>query len=92
MIGEWGEDVDEDDPPSLDSTTLEYVDLDLTSNSASHQREGQNVLFNDGHVNFERHPNVGIQNDNIWTYWSNRPPLNEEERQGIGDWTSLFKP
>jgi prepilin-type N-terminal cleavage/methylation domain-containing protein len=38
-------------------------------NSASHQREGQNVLYVDAHIVFEKHPNVGIENDNIWLRW-----------------------
>ncbi len=56
----------------------EYLDPDLSlkppenkkyGNSASHQREGQNVLFQDGHVSFEKYPNVGIENDNIYKSW-----------------------
>ena len=37
------------------------------ANSAAHMREGQNILFNDGSVRFERRPDVGVQNDNIYT-------------------------
>jgi prepilin-type processing-associated H-X9-DG protein len=44
----------------------EYKDKDFVFNSASHQREGQNVLFNDGHVTFSSTANVGIDNDNIY--------------------------
>lgn len=51
-----------------------YNDPDLKGNSVAHSREGQNVLFNDGHVNFERHPNCGIGNDNIWLHWPSAPP------------------
>jgi prepilin-type N-terminal cleavage/methylation domain-containing protein len=47
----------------------EYKDKDKTSNCATHQREGQNVLYNDNHSSFEKHPNVGVQNDNIWKHW-----------------------
>lgn len=39
-------------------------------NSFSHQDTGQNVLFADGHVNFETLPTVGIDSDNIYTYWT----------------------
>ena len=46
-----------------------YADPDLVFNSASHQREGQNVLYNDGHVRFETTANVGVDNDNIWQRW-----------------------
>jgi len=38
-------------------------------NSISHQEEGQNVLFLDNHVNFEKRSFCGIDNDNIYTYW-----------------------
>jgi len=75
----WGINPDEE-PPDLDGDN-QFTDLYQTANSASHQREGQNVLFNDGHVNFERRPTVGIQSDNIWTYWSTKPPL-DDDRQG----------
>ena len=37
-------------------------------NSYTHMREGQNVLFGDGHVTFERQPDVGQKSDNIYTY------------------------
>lgn len=39
-------------------------------NSLAHKNKGQNVLFNDGHVVFEKTPTVGIDDDNIYTYWS----------------------
>jgi prepilin-type N-terminal cleavage/methylation domain-containing protein len=48
-----------------------YYDPDKTCNAAPHQREGQNVLFNDGHVLFAKYPNVGLTNDNIWKNWTN---------------------
>ncbi|UCC23512.1 MAG: type II secretion system protein [Planctomycetota bacterium] len=46
-----------------------YYDPDRTGNSACHGREGQNILFNDGHVLFAQYPNVGINNDNVWKNW-----------------------
>ena len=54
----------------------QYTDKDFVFNAYAHQREGQNVLYNDGHVKFESQANVGINNDNIYqrwgsTYWSN---------------------
>ncbi|MEM6562433.1 MAG: hypothetical protein AAF656_12590 [Planctomycetota bacterium] len=36
-------------------------------NSLNHAREGQNVLYADGHVTFELTPFVGIRRDNIFT-------------------------
>ena len=38
-------------------------------NAVQHQDEGQNVLFLDSHVEFEKSPCCGITDDNIWTYW-----------------------
>ncbi len=38
--------------------------------SSAHQQEGQNVLFNDGHVSFEKTVVCGVETDNIYTYWS----------------------
>ncbi|UCF42669.1 MAG: hypothetical protein JSV99_08735 [Planctomycetota bacterium] len=46
-----------------------YYDPDKTGNSACHRREGQNILFNDGHVLFAQYPNVGLNNDNVWKNW-----------------------
>jgi len=38
-------------------------------NAIAHQEDGQNVLFVDGHVGFEKRSFCGINNDNIYTYW-----------------------
>jgi len=38
-------------------------------NSITHKEEGQNVLFVDGHVSFEKSPFCGINDDNIYTFW-----------------------
>ena len=39
-------------------------------NSGHHQREGQNVLFMDIHVYFEKVSFCGVNDDNIYTYWN----------------------
>jgi len=39
-------------------------------NSTVHHREGQNVLFLDGHVGFENFSFCGVNDDNIYTYWN----------------------
>lgn len=36
-------------------------------NSVSHQTDGQNVLFLDGHASFEHRSSCGLDNDNIYT-------------------------
>ena len=38
-------------------------------NAISHQEDGQNVLFMDSHVSFEKSPACAINDDNIYTYW-----------------------
>jgi len=38
-------------------------------NAIAHQGDGQNVLFMDAHVSFEKQPFCGINDDNIYTYW-----------------------
>jgi prepilin-type N-terminal cleavage/methylation domain-containing protein/prepilin-type processing-associated H-X9-DG protein len=37
------------------------------ANSPNHQQEGQNVLFGDGHAEWENNPFCGTQHDNIFT-------------------------
>jgi prepilin-type N-terminal cleavage/methylation domain-containing protein/prepilin-type processing-associated H-X9-DG protein len=36
-------------------------------NSNNHDKDGQNVLYGDGHVEFQQNPFVGVQRDNIFT-------------------------
>jgi prepilin-type processing-associated H-X9-DG protein len=38
-------------------------------NAVTHEQEGQNVLFLDGHVAFETESFCGLDNDNIYTWW-----------------------
>jgi hypothetical protein len=42
-------------------------------NSANHNREGQNVVYNDGHTEFLKTPYVGVMNDNIFTVQAGSP-------------------
>src|SRR4051812_29394818 len=37
------------------------------ANSKNHDEDGQNVLYDDGHVSFEQNPFVGVDRDNIYT-------------------------
>ena len=39
-------------------------------NAIAHEQEGQNVLFIDGHVSFKDDPFCGVNNDNIYTFWT----------------------
>ncbi|MHC4508163.1 MAG: prepilin-type N-terminal cleavage/methylation domain-containing protein [Planctomycetota bacterium] len=38
-------------------------------NAVPHQGDGQNVLFMDIHVNFEKQPFCAVNDDNIYTWW-----------------------
>jgi prepilin-type N-terminal cleavage/methylation domain-containing protein len=38
-------------------------------NAIAHQEDGQNVLFMDSHVNFEKQPFCAVNDDNIYTFW-----------------------
>lgn len=62
-----------------------YADDDRKGNSATHQWEGQNVMFVDGHVTFEKYPNLGINNDHIWKCWSQCTNAADQDKQGTGD-------
>lgn len=44
-------------------------ELISVGNAIAHQEEGQNVLFMDSHVNFEKQPFCAINDDNIYTWW-----------------------
>ncbi len=44
-----------------------YGNMKKYVNSRNHQQEGQNVLFGDGHIRFERSAYVGVNGDNIYT-------------------------
>lgn len=43
---------------------------------------GQNVLHADGHNTFEKTPNVGVNQDNIYTYWSTEKDPSEQDIEG----------
>jgi len=45
------------------------IDQQKYGNSISHQEDGQNVLFMDTHVLFEKRSYCAINDDNIYTYW-----------------------
>ncbi len=45
------------------------TDQQKRGNSVSHQEDGQNVLFMDSHVYFEKRAFCAINDDNVYTYW-----------------------
>ena len=55
-------------------------------NSQPHSREGQNVLFGDGHSANEKRADVGVKNDNIYTAWTAGSTGATEEQRRRGEW------
>jgi hypothetical protein len=39
-------------------------------NAYQHENDGQNVLFMDSHVAFQKRPYCGVDDDNIYTFWN----------------------
>jgi prepilin-type N-terminal cleavage/methylation domain-containing protein len=70
--------------PSLNPEDSSYLDPDKKSSCAAHQRDGQNVLFNDSHVKFERFPDCGVNNDNIWRNWGPNVKVPTVLQQKVG--------
>lgn len=46
-------------------------------NARTHQDDGQNIVYVDGHVKFEKNPSCGVDRDNLFTKW-----LRSERRRG----------
>jgi prepilin-type N-terminal cleavage/methylation domain-containing protein len=66
----------------VNNEPAKYVDDYKTGNAFPHQREGQNVLFADMHVDFEHYANVGVDNDNIWKAWGRIEPTQAQKQVG----------
>ena len=54
------------------------------ANAQPHGREGQNVLYGDGHASYEKTPDIGVKHDNIYTRQTNDAATEHDIRQG--DW------
>ncbi len=70
-----------EDPQHIDYSDAAQTSYYKLGNSASHGLEGQNVLFNDMHVKFQKTPNVGIEQDNIYTIWDLTTSIAPRKRQ-----------
>ena len=44
--------------------------------------DGQNVLYADGNTSYETQPNIGVSNDNIYTFWSTDDNPTDQDKQG----------
>ena len=58
------------DSPGSAYTWKGTTDQAKNGNSDAHQKEGQNVLYMDSHVDFEKRSYVGMENDNIYTKYN----------------------
>jgi prepilin-type N-terminal cleavage/methylation domain-containing protein/prepilin-type processing-associated H-X9-DG protein len=54
-------------------------------NSRNHGGEGQNIMFVDGHVDFERRPIEGVNNDNIYTIMEDNSSIEDSVLGQIPD-------
>jgi prepilin-type N-terminal cleavage/methylation domain-containing protein len=52
-------------------------------NAQTHQEDGQNVLFMDGHSVFEKSSRCGVNDDNIYTKWIGTGTAALDKRNGI---------
>lgn len=52
------------------------------ANAQPHDREGQNVVFADGHTAYEDRTDVGVKNDNIYTHWAGTGATEIDRRRG----------
>lgn len=79
--------------PFIESTLQVPKDFDLFNpagnkeeisygNSGAHQDEGQNVLFMDNSVSFEKTSACGTNGDNIYTIWGSTNPNDEQLKRG----------
>ncbi len=53
------------------TTTSSAKDMKF-GNTSNHDKDGQNILYGDGHVAWESNPFVGVNRDNIYTTGDNR--------------------
>ena len=60
--------------------------LIMVANAVSHEREGQNILFGDGHSSYENRPDIGVENDSIYTQWTDGTTGDTEEQVRRGQW------
>ena len=52
-------------------------------NSYNHDRDGQNILFGDGHVEFLQDPFVGVKRDNVFTYGKSGNDVTDKGGDGM---------
>jgi prepilin-type N-terminal cleavage/methylation domain-containing protein/prepilin-type processing-associated H-X9-DG protein len=76
---------------SVDMVTTGSSAKQMTgANSTNHAGAGQNVLFGDGHVEFDQNPFVGVQRDNIFTDYATPPAPGALGGTGLTGSTALL--
>lgn len=65
---DWYADKSGDFDPANNGKNNAGIKISNLGNAAAHQREGQNVLFMDNHVTFEKQSWCGVDEDNIYTW------------------------
>ena len=63
-----------DDDNVLAVTSTSSAQQMKRGNSNNHDGDGQNVLYGDGHVEFQQNPFVGVQRDNVYTARTGKAP------------------
>jgi len=76
--------MDHSGPQGDDWTTAVTLEKWMTAraNAQPHSRDGQNVMFGDGHNAFEKRSDVGVRHDNIYTPQPANPSTPNHIRQG----------
>jgi prepilin-type N-terminal cleavage/methylation domain-containing protein/prepilin-type processing-associated H-X9-DG protein len=70
--------------PALTQLTLQSTAAEMRNgNSSNHSGDGQNVLYADGHVEFQNNPFCGMGRDNIYTYGASGTQANGGGGTGI---------
>jgi prepilin-type N-terminal cleavage/methylation domain-containing protein/prepilin-type processing-associated H-X9-DG protein len=70
-------------PLTLDDGPKNWRRFNSPNHGGTGNGEGQNCLFADGHVTFERTPAVGIDNDNIYSIMDNSWTTNQGRIWGL---------
>ena len=66
----------------FDPNDLAPLKAQKHGNSPTHHNDGQNVLFLDTHVTFEKRAYCAINDDNIYTFWPNPDVTRAEKMRG----------
>lgn len=78
--------IGENGPISLNDSPRTWRPFNSPNHGGESTGEGQNCLFADGHVTFEKIPAVGIDNDNIYTVMENTWTDNKGRIHGNNPW------